>query len=60
MIIVKEFPHCTLIQEYSHLAGVDVYRVMSRNNICLATDTRLLKAYQYCEWFEERRGRVES
>ncbi len=55
-IVVKEFPHCTLIQEFSALAGVDVYRVMSLSNICLATDSNAVKAYEFCEWFESRKA----
>lgn len=55
MTVIQQFKYCTLVQEYSALAGIDVYRVMSLNNICLATDSRIMAAYRFCEWFEAKK-----
>jgi hypothetical protein len=55
MQVIKQFPNCTLIQEYSAMTGHEVYRVMSKNNTVLATDSRIVRALCFCEWFEEKK-----
>ncbi len=53
MTKIAEYAKCEVVQEWNAKHGVNVYRVMSKNNVCLFEGTAV-KAMEYADWFSKK------
>jgi hypothetical protein len=54
MTVIAHFAKGQIVQET--VRDGYIYSVMSKNNICLFQSANPVKAFEYAEWFQRRRG----